>query len=75
MTVDRLLSSAVAATDESIAALATRFNHSIETIRSIYGCELAELTAQSRIKDYVVLLTLRSVRDQLSNGALAAVPR
>ena len=74
MTVSTLVSSAVAASEESIAALASRFNRSVEAIGSVYRRELAAVSDQARVKDYLVLLALRSVRDQLSKNLVPATP-
>ncbi len=51
----------------AIKALADEIHHPIEEVNEIYASTFESLNSDARIKDYLVVLTCKKVRDELRN--------
>ena len=53
----------------AIKALADEIHHPVEEVNRIYTSTFESLNSDARIKDYLVVLTCKKVRDELRNQA------
>ena len=53
----------------AIKGLAEETNHSVEEVKIIYAKELRSLNSAARIKDYLIVLTSKKVRDVLRQAS------
>jgi len=55
-----------------IESIAKEMHHPLPVVRRVYQEQLARLTAEARIVDYVAVLAARRTRDVLSRGGTSS---